>query len=173
MELNKLSKKAHKDAVEKGFWNDNPSKEHCLMLVVCEIGEMVEADRKGMRAEKEKYLLNRSGEAFEKYIKNTIEDELADIVIWLADIAGHIELDFTKMRQCGYYRVFERFTMPENAFALCKGLSRETIAFEKRIQFGIDFCFNWAFSMGINLEWHIKEKMSYNQSREFVNGKLY
>lgn len=48
--LNRLSETAHRNAVEHGFWADRPSTEHCLMLVVTEIAEMVEADRQGKSA---------------------------------------------------------------------------------------------------------------------------
>jgi hypothetical protein len=47
MNKNDFSKKAHANAVAKGFWREKMGNEHCLMLVVTEISEMVEADRDG------------------------------------------------------------------------------------------------------------------------------
>lgn len=47
MNYNELSKAAHKDAVNHGFWSKRESNEHYMMLVVAEIGEMVEAHRNG------------------------------------------------------------------------------------------------------------------------------
>lgn len=43
MNFNKLAKESHANAVKHGFWEKRESNEHCLMLVVSEIGEMVEA----------------------------------------------------------------------------------------------------------------------------------
>lgn len=50
MNFNKLAKESHANAVKHGFWEKRESNEHCLMLVVSEIGEMVEAHRAGKRA---------------------------------------------------------------------------------------------------------------------------
>ena len=65
------------------------------MLVITELSEAVEADRKGKRANVGCFNVfsdyNRpAGYAFsfESTIKDTIEDELADAVIRLLDLAG-------------------------------------------------------------------------------------
>ncbi len=113
------------------------------------------------------------GNAFEKWIKNALEDEFADIYIRLADLAGALGIDFDKMQPCRYYRAFDRFSFTENAFALIKGLSKDRIAIEKRIQFGMGFIEDWTKQHGVNLEWHIAQKMKYNQSREIMHGKKY
>ena len=47
MDLNELAKKVHANSVEKGFWEGNPSNEHFLCLVISELMEAIEADRKG------------------------------------------------------------------------------------------------------------------------------
>ena len=39
MNFNKLAKESHANAVKHGFWEKRYSNEHCLMLVVSEIGE--------------------------------------------------------------------------------------------------------------------------------------
>lgn len=49
MNFNKLAKESHANSVKHGFWEKRESNEHCLMLVVSEIGEMVEAHRAGER----------------------------------------------------------------------------------------------------------------------------
>ena len=45
--LKELADKIHENSVNKGFWNTELSDEHCLCLVVSELMESVEADRKG------------------------------------------------------------------------------------------------------------------------------
>ena len=47
MNFNKLAKESHANAVKHGFWEKRESNEHCLMLVVSDIGEMVEAIEPG------------------------------------------------------------------------------------------------------------------------------
>ncbi len=50
MTRNEFAYKAHKNAKKKGFWKERLSYEHCLMLVITDIAEAIEADRKDRRA---------------------------------------------------------------------------------------------------------------------------
>ena len=174
MNYNKLAEEAHENAVKHGFWETKVSNEHCLMLVIPEIAEMVEAHRVSRKASTAAYneMLNKQI-GFERFIKNTMEDEMADIVIRLADLAGALGVDFTKMQPCRYYRAFSKFSFTENAFALCKGLSKDAIGIEKRIQFGLDFVTKWAQELNIELAFFVAQKMRYNVMRPYRNGKQY
>lgn len=174
MNYNNLAQEAHENAVKHGFWETKVSNEHCLMLVITEIAEMVEAHRVNRKANTAAYNeMPNKQIGFERFIKNTMEDEMADIVIRLADLAGALGVDFTKMQPCRYYRAFGKFSFTENAFALCKGLSKDVIGIEKRIQFGLDYAFNWAHYNGIDLAAYIEAKMRYNIMRPIRHGKKY
>lgn len=184
MTRNEFAYKAHKNAQEKGFWQERLSNEHCLMLVVTEIAECVEADRKNDRANligfdtgwKNAYKGVVRDDWFLEIFRNlkgSLEDEMADVAIRLADLAGALGLDFDKMKPCNYHRAFDKFTFTENAFALTKGLSRDKIGIERRILFGLDYIFNWASSMGIDLWFFIEHKMRYNSLRPVLHGKRY
>ena len=174
MNYNELSQKAHENAVIHGFWDEKHSNEHYLMLIVTEISEMVEADRKNNRAVMSDLFsiydidndLPKFNDDFELLIKNTVEDELADVAIRLFDLSGALGIDFDKMMPCRYYRAFDRFCFTENAFALCKGLQRDPISVEKRIQFGIEYVISWAEQLNIDLEFFVGLKMKYNESRD-------
>lgn len=102
-----------------------------------------------------------------------MEDEFADIAIRLFDLAGALGVDFDKMNPCRYHRAFYKFSFAENAFALCKGLARDAIGIEKRIQFGVEYVKKWAESLNIDLGWHIYNKMKYNETRPILHGKGY
>ncbi|MCM1165171.1 MAG: hypothetical protein NC110_00120 [Ruminococcus sp.] len=190
--LNQLSTDIHDNAVKHGFWENHPTSEHFLMLVISEVAEIVEADRKGNSAvinhiRKQKNLANaqkcRMSEevdnapdfetAFVENIKDTMEDEMADVVIRLLDLAGSLGMDFERLAPMRYHRAFDRFSFTENAFALCKGLCRDNINIFKRIQFGIHYVTGWAKSQGVNLEWHINAKMRFNATRPKKHGKAY
>lgn len=192
MNYNELTKKAHNMAVSHGWWDEKKSNEHYLMLVITEISELVEADRDNTRRanvdwfnkQMETSVICRGLDpnitkergyevAYNKTIKGSIEEELADIAIRLFDLGGALGIDFEKMNPCRYYRAFDKFSFTENAFALCKGLSRDIIGIEKRIQFGLDYVSNWADSIGIDIDWHIEKKMQYNQNRPIRHGKKY
>ena len=174
MNYNKLAEEAHENAVKHGFWETKVSNEHCLMLVITEIAEMVEAHRVSRKAKTAAYNdMPNKQIGFEKFIKNTMEDEMADIVIRLADLAGALGVDFTKMQPCRYYRAFSKFSFTENAFALCKGLSKDAIGIEKRIQFGLDFITKWAQELNIELAFFVAQKMRYNKMRPYRHSKQY
>lgn len=175
MNFNKLAKESHANAVKHGFWDKKESNEHYLMLVISEIGEMVEAHRTGKRANLESYNEPMFGGCapFKAFIKDTLEDEMADVAIRLGDLAGALGVDFDKMNPCKYHRAFDKFTFTENAFALTKGLCRDIIGIEKRIQFGLEYVTKWAKCINVDLDWHIAEKMKYNATRPPKHGKAY
>ena len=187
MNYNELAEKAHSNAVKHGFWDEKFNNEHYLMLVITEIAEMVEADRRGkhpfepeshkdacMRHDGDiKWDLMGFDNSFVTHIKDTVEDEMADVAIRLFDLAGALGIDFDKMKPCRYYRAFDKFSFTENAFALCKGLSRDVIGIEKRIQFGVEYVRKWSEHLKIDLSWHINEKMKFNENRPERHGKQY
>ena len=112
MNCQELAHKAHENAVKHGFWSERKSNEHCLMLIVTEVSELVEADRKDIRAKMKDFQkdlecyktfhkthhVQEPTVLFEKHIKNTLEDEFADIEIRLADIDGALVGVFDKMQ---------------------------------------------------------------------------
>lgn len=97
--LNKWAKEIHDNATAHGWHEQKHSPEHWLGLVMTEVAEAVEADRKDKRAnmpmfEKESQTpqpINRKKAhwkfCFELFIKNSIEDEFADVIIRLLDMA--------------------------------------------------------------------------------------
>lgn len=102
MNLNNLSKEIYQINKDKGFWTDNPNEKNigeALMLVVSELSEALEADRHHLYAQRDNYDLaidkaeKEFPTIFEKYIKNSFEDEIADAVIRLLDLCGGLNID--------------------------------------------------------------------------------
>ena len=100
MNLNKLRDEAYATAKANGWHNEEHSDSHWLMLVITEIAEAVNADRNNSHADiasfKEIMSDIPSGatlaehndwfkKAFENHAKNTVEDELSDVVIRCLD----------------------------------------------------------------------------------------
>ena len=107
--LNQLRDEIHANAKEKGFYDNPREVGTLLMLVVTEVAEALEADRTGDFCDFSKYEeckkemdvgIRTSEEiekyAFEKYIKNTFEDELADVIIRTLDICGYLNIDIER-----------------------------------------------------------------------------
>jgi len=99
MEINELVKLAHENAENHGFYEKKPEIASLLMLIVTELSEACEADRKNRHCDK--YYVEqciKCGEFyystdFESKIKDTFEDELADAVIRICDLAGYLGID--------------------------------------------------------------------------------
>lgn len=92
-----LAKEVYEANKAKGFWDKPRSPEHCLMLVISEIAEAVEAARKEGDTPKVAYYkeLIAAGPVaiFERKaaFKDTVIDEMADTVIRCLDIIGYVD----------------------------------------------------------------------------------
>lgn len=100
--LNILSKKANDNALAKGFGRAAEDLPKALMLIVSELSEALEADREGKWAAKVEsgdmhalHNLNDEEYAawFKTNVKDTVQDELADAIIRLFNVAGDLGLD--------------------------------------------------------------------------------
>ena len=98
----KLQTEIHNNAVTKGFWEGEaaniPTK---LMLIVSEISEAMEAHRKNNFALGNGHIQGVLGwvnekdfiEHFERTEKDTFQDELADAMIRILDLAEKMDID--------------------------------------------------------------------------------
>lgn len=106
--LNKLRDEAYQNAVEHGWHGEDLSDEHFLCLVISELMEAVQAERKGKRSDVAKFnewqgnnipfseetRVRRFQEDFEAYIKDSVEDELSDVCIRMLDLSGLLGVSF-------------------------------------------------------------------------------
>ena len=192
MNLNELRDKAYKIACDHGFHDQELSNEHCLMLVITELSETVEADRKGKYAnipekkvgtkfdsrffhEENIYFI----ENFEKFVKDTVEDEFSDTVIRLLDLAGYrgIQLDLAQQDIDN-----EDVIIPDEHNLLTESIY-DIVAMPERYRgvYDIDELVNDMISsvfgltkrLNFDLEWHVEKKMMYNSLRKKMHGKKY
>lgn len=123
VDLNSLATQAHENAVKHGWWEKERNNQHHLMLV---IAEAVEADRDKKHARLSEFRDAKDKErAFRRFIKDSVEDELADVAIYLFDIAGKLGINFTVMRPCRYYRAFENSSSPTTPSACARACARK------------------------------------------------
>ena len=99
MTITELIKQAHETATEKGFLDVERTLPHHIAMITAELSEAINADRKGKRCDinpgeylKIKYLVDNPIH-FEDEIKDTLEDELADAVIYIMSLCGHLDID--------------------------------------------------------------------------------
>ena len=101
MNLNELAKQIHKNAVNKGFYENPKETGTLLMLIVSELGEALEADRKNKHSDIKKFTELQFDflgfeNSFKQEIKDTFEDEIADSLIRILDLCAYKGIDIQK-----------------------------------------------------------------------------
>lgn len=186
-ELLSLARKAYSIAYNHGFHDSKHSNMHWLMLCVSEIGEMVDADRCGRRASLSNARVDKPGfySSFERYVKNTFEDEMADVFIRILDFASAINVEDMLGNGDGildmgdeFKSMFGGYTNAERCFFLTKmlcGIDENTSDEEVAniLSYSLSFILEYARFLRIDLRRHISLKMRYNALRPLLNGKLY
>lgn len=187
-ELNELKERVYKTAVAHGFHEEEKPDAYWLGLVMSEMGEAINADQKGLQADA--VLFNDDlakmpfKDSFEAHIKDTVEDEIADIVIRLLDFAGmkgyelstdeylnsFILSGLKELKTSGLpglllifiYALFYNSRFHDLEECVCRTIRIISDCFDKMIG-GSDH----------DLWWFVKQKMRYNEQRPILNGKKY
>ena len=185
--LIKLQQKTWEIATAHG-WHEKPiSPEHYCGLIMTEMSEAVEADRNGRRARTDMMadVMNTQAESeigliqqwyetwftvyYKEYVKGSIEEEFADVVIRVLDMAQ--EIHGNKMKWSGFYPFglvyMENKSFIENSWCFIRDvLNWGTM----NISDCVSFMFDWAQDLGIDLWQHIEWKMKYNELRPYKHG---
>lgn len=195
IDLNALRDRAYKTACEHGFHDEELSNEHCFCLVISELMESVEADRKGRLGKKCKSRFDidynrypalveeekRFKSSFEKNVKDSLPDELADAVIRLLDLSGLRGIDLNLAMKDLNNNIDDMSeackdeTFTESIYAISTLPARYDglYDFPTTVNDMIMSVFGLACHLDIDLFWHIEQKMKYNELREKMHGKKY
>lgn len=235
MNLKELIKKAHDNAVKKGFYDcgvcggtgeyfqKNPDCKNCgvcferfeksidvcdvpskcnscngtgkesrntgelLMLIVSEIGEALEAHRKGRFADFTDYSISELSlesfnyfdtpeeiKAFENCIKDTFQDELADVFIRLFDFCGYMKIEPVDFPHGVTLSENVGEGLLEITHMICEFLYDNYYSWRNESMYEIFHYLQFFCEMHkIDIEKHIELKMRYNETREYKHGKRY
>ena len=207
LKIKKLIKECHQIAIDSGFYPEDEERNtgELLMLIVSELSEGLEAHRNNRFCKFKGVYFNLSLEkittdmdikkdhvyvlaidAFEKVVKDTFEDEIADVFIRLFDLCGYLaepeEYSWIIKRYKKHDResCFEVENVGEWMFDFISfDLQRIMYDFKTGCKF-IPSCGN-AFAVleefckdhKIDIEKHIAAKMAYNKTRPHKHGKEY
>lgn len=187
--LNRYSKDFHQLAVAKGFWDELHTVGHCLMLTFGELHEAIEADRLGKWAKLTPEAVKNLRvsynatftQAFLWFVKDRVEDEIADAVIRLLDLLGHL-LDGRELQswqvscfdsvygEVGIPPMLTDALMPIVATLCDADANCDTT---NGILYAIKSLEQLCDHLGIDLMTHIELKLKYNETRPALHGKKY
>lgn len=182
MDYNKMAQEVHGENKIKGFYDVEPSKDMSLLLIVSELMEMVEADRKDKHAavlhfeiETKKDNTDRCFKwAFADYIKDSIEDEAADVIIRILDYTGWQGVDLNLVNGVDFeYDQFKE--LAEECWIIIRELNNCKCGENNYwLILAFNHAVNW-FYKGLKIDiWkHVELKRKYNKLRPIRNGKKY
>jgi NTP pyrophosphatase (non-canonical NTP hydrolase) len=195
-QLNKLAAKIHKGNIEKGFWKEGQTEVDEIrikLLVVSELFEMFEADRKGLDAQGvdaatlllkdyKKFTDDSHLFKFLNYfllnVKDSKEDELADTMIRLLDYSAFLKVDFNDERfelkvMKSYLKDYSGVFLHDLS-DLIEGIGA---ALDNPVAFNVGCCYQALISFAkkyeIDLLTHVNLKLAYNATRKKMHGKKY
>nr|DAJ04036.1 MAG TPA: NTP-PPase-like protein [Caudoviricetes sp.] len=183
MKLNNLRDKAYQCAVAHGWHEENLSDEHFLCLVISELMEAVEADRKGKHAKvamfkewqgnsvplTEETRIRRFMEDFEAFIKGTVEEELADTCIRLLDLAGLRGYDLDRLDYEGSdTEDYSEMNFTESMYRICVYVTDGF--YNEYYDTLLNEIFAFCKDRSIDIFWFINQKMKYNELRPYKHG---
>lgn len=180
LKLNEMAQAVFSNAREKGFHDQKRPIPHSLVLIIGEVGEALEAHRKG-----QKYcdIINPEPDANGIYpIKGTLEEECADVVIRILDLYASNDWQIAYDEDATPWASLTDDTIPN---ALLYTVCCITNCAQMATQYEPNGRFDWQMACAIktmasvvefcngNLEWFMEQKMAYNKTRPRLHGKQY
>lgn len=192
-EIIQLANKAYETAKVQGFYSEDTNINTCLMLIITEMAEVVQADRKdkhGSIADYEKWLGVSEEKAYEESLEGTVESEFADIAIRILSLLGW----YNSMHPVNFLEdteIFDKISLNICTFIhldadipkglhsiICNTIGHDceySLSWEvtNMLQNALCRVFALASKLGIDLLLHIKLKMRYNETRDYKHGYKY
>ncbi len=188
MNYKTLPKECFESAKSKGLWDHKDIHQH-VTHTLCEVSEMFNAITLKRVANYSKFDHIKSKSERFKYFelnhKDSIEDEASDILISLASMAGFLDINIGIMINTHSDLITAVALDQENGFILLNRLSNMIssigdqfyqLHFQKslvarKINGCIALINTISTYYNIDLEYHVKNKMWYNELRPHFHGK--
>lgn len=176
MDLEKLKNEAFETAKAHGWHDEELPDETYLMLIITEIAEAVQADRKNRHAFLDSGMLkmrefpDRTFETnFNWLIKGTVEEELSDIIIRCLDLAGLRGFSLDGVTDDIQTFHVHDYSLVRLCYAMCCHVTA-IIPLRNKIADVIAYTLAWCSYNNIDIEFFIEQKMKYNKLRAYKHG---
>lgn len=158
-------------AKRHGWHETEISDESYIALAIVEIAEAVNADKVDRYCHALIDIDRLPDDEFKTYyeenVKDTVETEIADAVIYLLDYAFVRWGDNLNWQHYESVPPYRNNTFLKNAYILI----RQTLGtLFPSVAESVFFCYKWAKQLGFDLDAHIKCKMRYNDLRPYRHG---
>lgn len=184
IDFNSFAKQIHKNAKNKGFYDQEPNMGERFMLLVSELGEAIEAHRKGRFAKLETFeaAYKKSRDLFVDHftldIKDSFEDEIADVAIRLLDYCAFIGEEISDGKIADLSPVKVPDNVGEALFEMVGSLrwiylAADPITRSDEIHGFLAMVLSFCEKNNIDLCRHMELKTNYNKTRERLHGKNY
>lgn len=185
MDLQKLSQEAFATATAHGWHDTDLPDETYLMLIITEIAEAVQADRNDKYADVEifnSYYEDKDDDYdvnglmfkayYDDFIKNSVEDELSDIIIRCLDLATLREISFGMAKEfiAENDGKMKETPFPVFMYYLCAFASCDDETLENKLNSIVAFIIIYCRQNGIGIDFFVEQKMRYNKLRPFKHG---
>ena len=181
LDLKKLAQHIHENAKSKGFYDNKGYiffNNAQVFEIIKEVAEFHEAYKKGKDGAGDWYLENPeeigASPVFLACIKDTWQDELADIMIRLLDYAAFVGFELPQYKPTKTDQVLDNYELGSYCLDWVSKLTY--MAYEKDNSYMTEsfyYVLDFATMLNCNLEWHIQAKMAYNATRERLHGKKF
>ena len=182
--LNELRDRAYQNAVKHGWYKKKDTGIHDVMMIITELSESINADRKRNRANRKLFEKNIKTPqpnqeehfhfCYDVLMKDSVEDELADAFIRSLSLLGAKGKDMDP----DYFtdesvNIMIGFMLQEEGFVEQIFSIVYTLITEEEIFIAMTRMLALAVILYIDLLWHVEQKMKYNEMRPYKHGKLY
>lgn len=205
-QLNKSIDAISNIAAAHGWYDKKLSDNHYFMMMITEIAEAIQADRRNNKAQMKSFAAfykqkdegefifpddcyndnERFMEGYKLYIEDTVDGEIADIVIRVLSFLGMHGQKIKKLPRLKHTEekvdskeYFQECTFTEVGLDLTSFISRnftghyDSDDILKDMCRVISFIYEWCNHLGVDLDEQIKLKVRFNSLREYKHGKKY
>lgn len=192
--FDKYAQESYRNSFDHGFWEEKETlnKGEMVMLIVSELGECQEANRKNKRAdylykEPDRWMISQNRpisvdpldlvvfkEWFLACVKDTEGDELADVAIRIMNYLIGWNIPYNP-------REYRKVSLGNFSHDLLRLNWYIMLAFEEKTELhpGKDWGYalaaveQFAKDWNIDLDWHIEQKQRFNRTRPYKHLKAY